>query len=399
MPKIVKPLTDTQIKNAKPKEKAYKLSDGKGLYLIVEPNSRKWWRFEYTWLGKRTSTSFGNYPETTLKKAREERDRWRRLLTEGKDPKLVKKDKYTLEEITLDYLKLQSKVKMQRKTMEGYVNRLKLHVFPHIGRKNINSITREDIIAIVQRIERENLHETNRRIYSILERVFRYAVTVGIAERNILAEMDKSLLLQPRRHKNYAHIENIDELRAYLKAVEEFKGYVATRQALKLLPYVFVRPSNIRLAEWSEFDFESKLWTIPAEKMKMKKPHIVPLTDSMIEIIRYMEPISKGVSKYVFVSGQTNMKPLSDNTLNQALKRMGFDITSHGFRHTASTILHENMHIHGVSSDAIEAQMAHVVGGSVKRVYNKALYIKERRRLMQWWSDFLDDLKRDNNTA
>lgn len=165
--------------------------------------------------------------------------------------------------------------------------------------------------------------------------------------------------------------------------------------ALKLMPYVFLKPSNIRNAEWKEFDFEKRIWIIPGHKMKLKKPHIVPLTSSMIEIIKFMEPISKDCSIYVFPSYKSYYIPLSENTINQALHRLGYKglITGHGFRHTASTILHENMHIHGVHSDAIEMQMAHTIPNSVKQTYNKAQYLPERIRLMQWWSDYIDRLK------
>ena len=260
----------------------------------------------------------------------------------------------------------------------------------------MNDIDIDDILEILEIIERKTTGETGRRIFNLMERTFKYAITKKKAKRNIMGDLDKKFLLKPKRHKQLPHVTDESQLKEILIAIDNYFGYVSTKQALKLLPYVFLRPYNVRTAEWSEFDFEKKIWSIPAHKMKMKKEHIVPLTDSMIEIIKYMEPISKPVSKYVFPSKPSNLKPLSENTLNQALQRLGFGgiIVSHGFRHTASTLLHEYIHIHGIQSDAIEMQMAHIPPGSdVKYIYNKAKYLPERIRLMQWWSDYIDKLK------
>jgi integrase len=229
----------------------------------------------------------------------------------------------------------------------------------------------------------------------LLERIYRYANTIGKANKNILAGIDKSLVLKKPKEQNFKHTTDPKELKNILLSIDEYFGDISTKRALQILPYLFVRPFNIRAMQWDEIDFDKKLWIIPAKKMKMKKEHIVPLYKTVIEILKQQKEFSYSLSSYVFPSIISKTRIMSENTLNVALKRLGFDVTSHGFRHTASTLLHENMHIHNIPSEVIETQLARTVGNSVHQTYNKALYIDLRVKLMNWWGEYLDNLKID----
>jgi integrase len=259
-------------------------------------------------------------------------------------------------------------------------------------KKALDDITVTDMIECFKGMENRGIKSATKKAGSLLNRLFMYAVTLQYTTNNPMASIDLSILLKKHTPKNFAHITDEKLFAELLNAIEEYQGDIYTKTALKFMPYVFLRPANIRGMLWEEIDIQKRLWTIPAEKMKMKRDHIVPLTESMIQIL---EMVRDGRSIYVFPSPQSPQRQLSENTLNVGLKRLGFAgiMTSHGFRHTASTLLHENIHRHGIQSDVIEMQLAHVEKNSIKGTYNKALYLTDRIKLMRWWSDYLDAMK------
>jgi integrase len=395
------PLKDTDIRKAKAADKEYFLRDGDGLVLAITTGGKKIWRLKYILNKKENTISLGQYPDVSLADARIEKDKFRKMISNGQDPSLYKKHQKhlnevkrenTFEAIAISYMEHRSDLN------ESYAKRTKRALerdfFPFLTNRNIDDIKPLEMLEIIKRIEQRGAVESSHRLFTLIDRIYRYAVTIGRAERNIMADVDKNLALKAHKHKNLPNITNVIELQILLKLIEDYKGDFATKQALRLAPYIFVRPFNIRYAEWDEFDIENKIWKIPADKMKMKLTHIVPLTDSMIKIIKETEPFSRHRSKYLFPSPTDTKRTVSENTLGSGLKRMGYNgqMTVHGFRHTASTLLHENMHKHGVHSEAIEVQMAHV-DGSMRGIYNHAKYLEERIRLMNWWSDFIDHLK------
>lgn len=391
MPKV-KPLNDRQIKSAKPKDKQYKLADGDGLYLLIKPTGAKVWSQRYVIDGRSSQKSLGQYPEVSLVEARRKREELRAEVAKGIKPITKKEEvqKTTFKDLVEEYFEFRTDLS------DGYIkdNRgyLKNHYYPTMEDMALEDIEPSHIISCIQMIEKKGKATLSKKTSSLLDRIFRYGATKQYIQHNPMGVIDTKVLIKPHKVKNYAHITDEETLKHLLHEIEDYSGDISTKTALRLMPYVFVRPANIRFMLWDEIDFNKKLWTIPDSKMKIGRDHTVPLTDSMIEIIN----TTKGNgSEYVFPSPQTTKRPLSENTLNVGLKRLGYKdtMTSHGFRHTASTFLHENMEIHGVHSDAIEMQMAHTVGNTVKGVYNKAQYIKERIRLMEWWSAYLDALK------
>ena len=382
-------LSDNKIKALKPKEKEYKVGDGNGLWLFITPNNSKLWRFRYTLHGKSSTKSLGKYPTISLKEARLKRDEYRKQLSDGTKPRDIKSD-MTFKELSKEYLEHRSDLS------EGYMKDIKALLerdfYPNVGEIEIDKITPPHFIDIYANMENRGIKTATKKAGSLINRIFKYGVTKQYTDNNPVASIDLSIILTRHTPENFAHITDIKLFKELLLSIEEYTGDIFTKTALKIMPYVFARPANIRAMLWKELDFKGKTWIIPADKMKMKRDHVVPLTESMIDIIN---AVSSNNSEYVFPSPQSTKRQLSDNTLNVALKRLGFKniMTSHGFRHTASTILHENKHKHGIDSDVIEMQLAHVEQNNVKGVYNKALYMDERVRLMEWWSDFLDDLK------
>lgn len=400
MPRISKPLSDAEIKKTKYIDKKIKLSDGGGLYLIIT-NASKRWQFDYSFNKKRNSLSLGTYPNVTLKHARDKRDELKVLLVNGKNPSDIKKEKIEKEKLDSSntfYIVSREYLAIRTDISEAYKNKLirslerDIDIF--IGNKNVKDIKALEVLEIIKKIESRGAVETAHRTFNLIERIFKYASTIGRVEHNVMADIDKSIALKPSHSKNLTHTTDINVLEDIMNSIEHYRGDMSTKIALKITPYLFLRPFNIRTMEWDEIDFEKKVLSIPTEKMKMKKAHLVPLTDTVISLLKEIEPYTKHKSNYIFMSPINTTKPLSDNAINLALKRLGFrDITvAHGFRHTASTLLHENIHIHKINSDVIEAQLAHVKS-DVRAVYNKANYWDERIRLMKWWSNFLDELK------
>ncbi|NOR58038.1 MAG: tyrosine-type recombinase/integrase, partial [Sulfurimonas sp.] len=356
------------------------------------PNGSKLWRIRYTFESKVYQKSLGKFPSVSLNDAREQRDLIKDALRDGIDPFAGREPNHrevnSFKELCNVYFEFRSDLSIKyvkdcKATLENYY-------YPTIGTRYLNDLKPIHIITILHKMNRLDKSALGYKTGSMLHRVFKYAVTFQIMERNPMNNIDLSVLLKPRRSVNYPHIIEEDALRDLILAIDKYDGFESTRLALQFSSYTFVRPSNVRFALWSEMNFDKKIWVIPATKMKMKRDHIVPLTDSMLKILKQTKEL--GESKYCFPSARSKDAPLSQNTLNSALQRMGYKgiMTAHGFRHTASTFLHENISAHGVLSDAIEMQLAHVEKNTVKGIYNKALYLVERRKLMEWWSAFLD---------
>jgi integrase len=405
--KKVSPLTDTEIKNAKPKEKEYSLSDGNGLQLIVKPDGRKVWEIRYTFEGKPKKTTAGVYPTVSLSKARAKRDELKTKVYDGIDPIRERKevkainitkelDKLnTFNQCAVDYFEL-----IRSKISEGHYKkqwgRLESNVIPFIGNQRINDITRDEIMACLTRIQDRGAIEEAHRIYNIISQVYQYAIANRRCERNIANDIATKWTLKASTKQHYPTITDPKEIGKILIAIDGYKGEYTVRCALQIMPYVALRPVNIRAMEWSEIDLDKAILTIPADKMKMKREHIVPLVPKVVEILRELQKLT-GAGQYCFGASRTRNSPLSDNTLRSALIRLGYsnkEIVPHGFRAMFSTIANENIPNHGYAYEVIEKQLAHEMKNKVGAAYNRAEYWEQRVGLMQWWADFLDKTKK-----
>jgi integrase len=389
-------LTQVGIRNTKPREKAYKLADEKGLFLFVTPSGGKYWRFKYRFGGKEKKLAFGVYPEISLAEARERRDQARKLLTNDVDPGIVKQaTKNAIVQATensFQLVALEWYAKFSAKWVASHgdrtLRRLEKDVFPWIGNRPICEIKAPELLKVLRRIEDRGAIETAHRIHQICGQVFRYAIATGKAERDISSDLRGAL--PPTRKRHHATIVEPKKIAELLKAIQSYEGYFVTKCALQLAPLFFVRPGELRKAEWSEFNFETAEWRIPAEKMKMRATHIVPLSTQAISILQELETLT-GNSQYVFPSIRTLRRPMSDNTVLGALRRLGYskdEMTGHGFRSMASTLLNEQ----GWNRDAIERQLAHAERNNIRAAYNYAEYLPERRKMMQHWADYLEAL-------
>lgn len=389
------PLTDTAIRNAKATDKTLRLKDERGLYLEISPKGGKWWRLRYWLDNKENRLSLGTYPSVGLKDARERRDEARKLIANGVDPSQVRKDKKadkpereTFEAIAREWHAQQSS-NWTAHTAKTNITRLELDIFPYLGRKQISEVTAPEILAALRRVEARGAEETARRLRTLCGQVFRYGVATGRCERDPAADLRGAL--SKGKAKNFAAITDPREVGGLLRAIDAYTGSPVARAALKLAPLTFVRPGELRQAEWAEIDLDAAEWRIPAEKMKMRDTHIVPLSWQAVEILRDIQALT-GRGRYVFPGERTSDRPMSNNTVLAALRRMGFskeEMTGHGFRAMASTLLHEQ----GWQTDVIERQLAHAERNKVKAAYNRAGHLPERRKLMQFWANHLDGLK------
>ncbi len=389
-------LTDTAIRNAKPKEKQYKLSDEKGLYLLVK-NAGKYFRLDYRIGGKRKTLALGVYPDVKLAEAREKRDHARKLIANGVDPVQYKKESKAMqkeqvancfEKVALEWFTKKKNIWTESHSYKT-IRRLELDVFPWLGKKSIISISAPELLTVLQRIEDRGAIDTAHRVKQICGQVFRYAIATGRAERDPGADLRGAL--SPTKSKRMATITDPKKVGKLLLAIDGYEGNLITRCALRFAPLVFVRPGELRHAEWDEINFDAAMWKIPAKKMKMRTPHMVPLSTQSVTILREIEPLT-GLGRYVFPSLRSSERPMSDNTILAALRRMGYakeEMTGHGFRAMASTILHEQ----GWESDVIERQLAHAEKNSIKAAYNHALHLPKRREMIQAWADYLEKLK------
>lgn len=391
------PLTDAKIKAAKPKSKEYTLNDGEGLSLVVNSKGRKWWRFRYQINGKRTMLSLGAYPYISLQEARLKRRDLKTLIAQGHDPSRKRKEdkrkasaSEAFEAIAREWFGKQVDSGWSERHAKTTMERMKKNIFPFIGDRPISELGVEDMLGVVQRCEKRGAVETARRIRQIMSQVFRYAVAAGRAERDPAADI-KGALPPARKVKHHASITDPKKNGPLLRAIDAFSGTLVVHCALKFAPLVFVRPGELRHAEWSEVDLDGCEWRIPPEKMKGNSPHIVPLSKQAVMVLREVYELT-GASGYVFPSVRTVTRPMSENTVNVALRRIGYDkseMSGHGFRSMASTLLNE----HGWHKDAIERQLAHTPKDKVRASYNYAEHLPERKRMMQAWADYLDSLK------
>jgi integrase len=390
------PLNDLKVRNAKPKEKFYKLTDGDGLYLHVTEKGSKLWRFRYRFGGKEKLLALGTYPEISLADARTRRHEARKQLAHGIDPGAVRKAQKqaaTAETETFEVITREWHTKFTPTWTSGYAEKLlsalERDVFPWIGARPIKELKAPELLAVLRRIEGRAL-ETAHRMRGLLGQIFRYAVATGRAERDPAADL-RGALPQPKE-RHYPAIVDPKEVAPLLRAIDGYKGDFITKCALRLAPMLFCRPGELRQAEWSEINLDESVWNITAEKMKMKQTHIVPLSSQAVAILTELKPLT-GTSRYVFPSLRTSKRPMSNNTVNAALRRMGYDkatMTAHGFRAMARTILDEVLQ---VNPNVIEAQLAHKVPDTLGGAYNRTSHIVERRKMMQKWADYLDELK------
>jgi len=397
MPKRIQPLSELQVKNAKPKEKDYKLADGGGLYLLVTPTGGKLWRCDYRYNDKRRTLAFGSYPSITLAEARQRREDARKLLANGVDPGEIKKAQKaaqveaaanTFEAIARDWHE-NSKPDWSDNHAERLLKRLEQDVFPFIGNKPIADIKTPEIVEILKRVATRTL-ETSHRIKTAFYHIFHYAKLHGKIENNPAADLRK--ILPTVKYTHMAAPTDPKEVTPLLRAIDGFEGSFIVKCALQLAPLVFVRPGELRKAEWSEFDLDAATWNIPAEKMKMRQPHLVPLSRQVVAILKELQLLT-GHGRYLFPCHRSPLRCMSENTVNASLRRMGFDkteITGHGFRAMARTMLHEILQF---TPDAIEAQLAHAVPDRLGRAYNRTSHLAERKKMMQQWADYLDGLK------
>lgn len=392
-------LTDTAIRKAKPGDKPRKMADEKGLYILVMPSGRKLWRFKYRFAGKEKLLALGAFDEVSLADARERRDEARKLLASGIDPSEKKKaDKNKRLELAANSFEAigrewyaKTSQTMAESTKAKLLRRLEADVFPVIGSRPIAELTAPDLLAVIRRIESRGALDIAKRMHNACGRIFRYAVGHGLCTRDPSRDIELKDVLPPVDVKHHSSVKDPKAVGELLRAIEGFTGAFTTRCALRLAPLVFVRPGELRHAEWSEFDFDKAEWRIPASKMKMKEQHIVPLSAQAIAILQEIKPIT-GHGRYVFPSERGGSRPMSENTINGALRRLGYtkdEMTGHGFRSMASTLLHELQYPHNV----IERQLAHGERNKVSASYNFAEYLPERRAMMQEWADYLDKLK------
>jgi integrase len=394
-------LTDIQVKTAKSAEKDYKLTDGNGLYLLVAASGGKRWRFKYRFGGKEKLLAFGTYPDISLKEARDKRHEARNMVANGIDPgaerkelKRAEQEQQEIVENSFEVVAREWHSKFSSQWSPGHakttMDRLERDVFPWLGNMPVANVKPVDLLGVLRRVEGRGALETAHRVRTICGQVLRYAVATGRAERDSAADLRGAL--PPVREKHHAALTDPKEVADLLRAIECFKGTFHVKCALRLAPMFFVRPGELRQMEWAEIDFETEQWNLPAEKMKMKQAHIVPLCRQAVSILKELQPLT-GFGRYVFPCHRSPLRPMTNNAVNAALRRMGYtsdEMTGHGFRAMARTILDEVLH---VRPDFIEHQLAHAVRDPNGRAYNRTAHLAERKKMMQQWADYLDGLK------
>jgi integrase len=391
-------LNDTRIRNARPGERDTKLSDFDGLYLLVCKTGSKLWRFAYRFNGRQKQIALGAYPQVTLAEARERREAARKLLASGQDPSVARRlEKIakagggnTFREVAEEFIEKQRREDRSAATLRK--NRWLLEpAFAAFGDRAIGEVTAPELLHALRKFEQRGRYESARRLRTVAGMIFRYAIATGRASRDIALDLRGALTTPKVKHR--AAITEPTELGALLRAIEGYSGQPATRLALQLSALLFVRPGELRLARWKEIDFEKAVWTVPASTMKMKRPHRVPLSRQAIVIFRELHALT-GLGEYVFPAVDSVRRPMSNNTLNAALRRLGYskdEVSVSGFRATASTLLNE---MGRWNPDAIERQLAHMEESDVRRAYmHAAEFWSERVEMMQVWADYLDQLR------
>jgi integrase len=397
-------LTATAVRNAKPGARPVKMFDGGGLFLLINPNGSRWWRLKYRVDGKEKLISLGVFPDVSLKDARDRRDEARKLIAAGIDPGAARKaQKATRMERAANSLEVVAKEWFEKFSADWaptYSTKVKARfekdIYPWIGDRPIAEVSPREVLDVLRRIEKRGALETARRALSECSQFFRYAVATGRAESDPTRDLKGALATPAVRHM--ASITDPAKVGELMRAIEGYSGYPVSQAALRLAPLLFVRPGELRKAEWPEFDLDGAAWTIPAARMKTRKQnpqdHIVPLATQALAVLRELHRLT-GHSLYVFPGVRTHDRPMSENTVNAALRRMGYakdEMTGHGFRAMARTILDEHL---GFRPDIVEQQLAHAVRDPQGRAYNRTAHLAERRRMMQAWADYLDALKAD----
>jgi integrase len=384
-------LAAVTVKQSKTKDKPYKLSDGGGLYLLVNPNGSKYWRLKYRLYGMEKVLALGVYPTVSMIDARRKTQAAKELIDKNVDPVSHKKQSRVAEQndlfkhIAKDWHQKESGA-WAVKHADDVWKTISDDVLPYLGDIPIQSITTRNILSVVKRVEKRGALVVASRVKQRIGAIYNYAIQIGRAELNPVTAMAN--VIEAKKTKQRKALKQ-DQLPAFLNALDNYSGYAVTKYALQLIAITFVRPGELRKAEWSEFDLDKAVWRIPADKMKMGEEHIVPLSQQAVEILERVRVIT-GSSNYVFPGISSHKKPMSENTLTNAIrKRLEFDATAHGFRTTASTILNEA----GYRVDVIERQLAHGERNKVRATYNKASYLAERTAMMQWYSDLLSSLK------
>jgi len=387
-------LTPSAVQNAKPQAKSYKLADERGMYLLVKADGARWWRFDYRrpGVGKRNTLSLGTYPDVSLKRAREKREEARKLLADGIDPGDKRKADAAAGAETFEAVAREWHAKhvphWGESHAEKVIERLDRDVFPWIGRKPVANLSAPDVLAVLRRVEARGAIETAHRERGYVGQVMRYAVATGRAQGDVTRDLRGAL--SPVKTTHFAAITEPERIGELLRAIAGFTGNLPTRCALELSALTFVRPGELRTAEWADFDLDGKEWRYTVSKTKVQ--HIVPLASQAMAILRELQPLT-GAGRYLFPGARDRKAPMSDATVNAALRRMGFDrdtMTGHGFRAMARTVLDEVL---GFRPDFIEHQLAHAVRDPLGRAYNRTARLADRRTMMQAWADYLDALR------
>jgi len=389
-------LTDTAVRNAKPGTKPIRLFDGGGLYLEISPAGGKLWRLKYRFDTKEKRLALGAYPDVPLKDARERREAARKLLATGIDPgetrKAEKKARAEQGANTFEALGREWMAVRGKDWTPIYASKtlscLERHAFPAIGALPIAELAAPDLLALLRAIEQRGTVDMAHRIQQHCGAIFRFAISTGRAIADPVASLRGALSTVRKEH--FAALTNPQDYAGLLRDIDGYRGEVTTKVAMQLLALTFQRTKEVRYAEWSQFDFDAALWRIPAEVMKMREAHIVPLSRQAIAALETVRPLT-GTGRLVFPSAISRERPISENTVTYALARMGYKgrMTGHGFRSVASTLLNEQ----GFRSELIERQLAHAERNAVRAAYNRAEYLPERRRMMQAWADYLDKIK------
>ena len=387
-------LTDIAIKSSKPRESAFKLSDGRGLQLHITPQGSRLWRWAYRHEGKQKLMALGVYPDVSLAQARDKADLARKLLATGVDPMATRKSEKIARRLAVEDTfaavakKWWESWKASRSDSHTvYVwRRLEADVFPAIGKRPVAEIEAPELVAMMKAIEKRGALDIAKRALQTCSQIFRYAIAHGLAKRNPAVEIRPSDVLASRKKENYARLDG-KELPELLRKIEVYNGSTVTRVAIKLMAMTFVRTSELIGARWEEFDLDGGRWDIPASRMKMKSPHVVPLSTQAVTLLRSLHTLT-GHSPLLFPGERDHQKSMSNNTILGALDRMGYAgrMTGHGFRGIASTLLHEQ----GWPHEHIELQLAHQERNQVSASYNHAMYLQPRAKMMQAWSNYLD---------
>ncbi|HED1424695.1 TPA: tyrosine-type recombinase/integrase [Klebsiella michiganensis] len=394
-------LTARQVDTSRPKDKPYKLSDGGGLYLLVNPNGSRYWRLKYRIAGKEKLLALGVYPDITLAVARQKRADAKKVLAAGGDPGQEKQEEKQAKEqaVANSFERLAMEWHTHKSTSwsEGYAEHLLMYlkkdIFPFIGQKAITDISQVEMLNVLRKMEQRGVLDKLKKTRQACRQIFTYAIITGRAEHNPVSDLAGALKSPKQQH--YPHLL-VDQIPDFLHALSEYSGSTITRNATRLLMLTGLRTIELRASEWVDIDFDKGVWNVPAERMKMRRPHLVPLSTQVRELLEEIHQLT-GRGKYVFPGRNDAGKPMSEASINQVIKRIGYDgkATGHGFRHTMSTILHEQ----GYNTAWIETQLAHVDKNSIRGTYNHAQYLDGRREMLQWYADYMAALENGENVV